>query len=201
MNKRTLAHILLSLGVLSASCVSHAAEPENAPKASRNIRGDEARNNNPEGEGLAKSAPARLGRADRAFITKAAEGRLFEIAAAELAAKRSTDARIKEFSESSIRESKQALQALKQVGVSHNYPLPEELTDASRKVMARLEKLSGRNFDRSFRQEVGIKANEQDIDLLKRSKRATRNEDLTAWIDHTLPSLKRQKDRAAALKI
>jgi len=201
MTKRTLAHILISLGVLSAASMSHAAEPENTPKASRNIRGDEARNNNPEGEGLAKSAPARLGRADRAFITKAAEGRLFEMAVAELAAKRSSDARVKAFSAWSIKENQQALQALKQIGVSHNYPLPEELTDESRKVIARLEKMSGRNFDRSYRQEVGIKANEQDIDLLKRSKRATRNEDLITWIDQTLPNLERQKARALELKI
>jgi len=199
MSTRQFAKVFLVLGIMSSASFVHSADPTDKPKPSRTITGGEARNNNPEGEGLAKSAPSGLGKADRAFITKAAEGSLFELAAADLALKRSADAAIKQFATTLAKDHEAALQGLKQVGVNHNYPLPEELTKESSERLDRLKKLSGRKFDEAFKQVVGIKAHEEDIKLLKRAKRATRNQDLTAWIDQTLPRLEKHMEHAAQM--
>jgi len=199
MNTRKFANVLLALGILSSFASAHSAEPTDKPRPTRSMTGADARNNNPEGEGLAKSAPSGLGKADRAFITKAAEGSLFELAAAELALKKSSDARVKQYAAAMAKEHGAALKGLKQVGVNHNYPLPEELTQESAKRLDRLKDLSGQDFDNAFKSDVGLNANEEDTKLLKRAKRATRNQDLGAWIDQTLPVLQKQMQRATQL--
>lgn len=199
MNTRHVAKAFLALGILSSVSLAHTAESTDKPKPSRSMTSGDARNNNPEGERLAKSAPSGLGKADRAFITKAAEGSLFELAAAELALKKSSDARVKQYASALAKEHGAALKGLKQVGVNHNYPLPEELTQESSQRLDRLKDLSGHAFDRAFKADVGLKANQEDIKLLKRAKRATRNQDLGAWIDQTLPVVEKQIERAMQL--
>ena len=200
MKKRTAAASIVALGLLALAPATHAADETDRPMPSRNMTGPEARNNNPEGEGLSKSAPSRLGKADRAFMTKARGNGLYEIAAAKLAIERASDPRVIAFASTLVRDHAQAQRALGKVASSHNYPLPEQPPDNKRAALAQLAALSGPSFDRAFRNEVGVKAQQAEIKLLERTLRSTRTPDLKDWIETTLPMLEAHLKRALELK-
>ncbi|MDM0116850.1 DUF4142 domain-containing protein [Variovorax sp. J22R133] len=183
-----LALVVGAIALLPSSLVN--AAEGTAPSQRTTQQEPGARNNNPEGEGLTKSAPARISKADRSFVTKAAAGNLFEIQAAKLASSRATDPRIKEFAGMLARDHAKALEGLKAISVSHNYPLPDKVPADKQATLDRLASLSGKNFDAAFRQEVGLKDHEADIKLFESASRATRTPDIKAWIDATLPTLK-----------
>ena len=185
-----LCLLLGSTTLLPLTC-AHAAQDAPAPsQRTAQQQEPDARNNNPEGEGLSKSAPSKISKADRSFVTKAAAGSLFEIQAAKLAESRATDSRTKEFAGMLARDHGKALEGLKAISVSHNYPLPDRLPADKQATIDRFASLSGKNFDTEFRQEIGIKAHEADIKLFESASRATRTPDIKAWIDATLPTLK-----------
>ena len=198
MKKQSVAAIL-AVGILAMAPPTFAAGETEQPRPSRSMTGPEARNNNPEGEGLSKSAPSRLGKADRAFMTKAAGSNLYELAAARLASERSSDPRVKAFAATLIREHGQAQEALKKVALDHNYPLPDQPPEDKRPMLARLAVLSGQEFDRAFRNEVGVKDHQADIKTFERASRATRTPDLKAWIEKTLPKPKEHLRHALEL--
>ncbi|MDM0108873.1 DUF4142 domain-containing protein [Variovorax sp. J22R24] len=191
---------LLVLSVLTALPAA-AVDDTEQPKPSRSMTSPEARNNNPEGEGLSKSAPSRLGKADRSFMTKAAGNGLYEIEAATLAARRASNPHVKSYAATLVRDHQQALEGLKRVAVEHNYPLPDHLAPDRRKMVERLDALSGKAFDRAFVRQVGIQGHEADIRLFQRADRATRTPDLKAWIEKTLPSLQDHLKHALELQV
>ncbi|MDM0030374.1 DUF4142 domain-containing protein [Variovorax saccharolyticus] len=186
-------------GALTLAPAAQAADDLHDAKPSRNITAPEARNDNPEGEGMAKSAPMALGKADRAFVTKAATGGLFEVEASRLAASRAADPRVKALAARLVRDHAEAHDALHRVALAHNYPLPDQLSEDQRALVAQLAGLQGKAFDSAFRQRVGIDAHVASIKLFERGSRSTRVPDLKAWIAATLPKMREHLKQARAL--
>lgn len=197
---RSIAASALFIGFAILAPLANAVEETEQVKPSRSMKGPEARNNNPEGEGLAKSAPSRLGKSDRAFMTKAGGNGLFEIEAARLASERASDPAIKSLAASLTKDHRAALDSLSKVALAHNYPLPEQVPEDKRAVLARLAAVKGPDFDRAFRAEIGVKAHEADIKMFERASRATRTADLKAWIEQTLPKLEEHLKHALDIK-
>jgi putative membrane protein len=199
---RKAALMLLALATLMPAAQA-ADRPGSSSTPQRGQQSDSepgASSTNPEGEGVSKSTPGRIGKADRAFVTKAAAGNLYEIEASKLADSRASDPQIKALAQALVRDHSQALAELKSIAASHNYPLPEQLTDDKRAIVQRLKSMSGKEFDQAYRQQVGIRDHGADIKLFERASRATRVPDLKAWIDKTLPTLKSHLKHASTIK-
>lgn len=187
---KLLAPCLAVCAVVALTPVCRAADDLQQTKPSRTITGP----------GAAKIAPARLSKADQEFMTKAAASSLYEVEASRLAASRASDPRVKAFADVLIRDHAQALESLKQVALNHNYPLPDQLSEDKRAVVSRLAALSGIEFDRAFRQQVGVADHESDIKMLERARRSTRVPDMKEWIDKALPKLREHLRQALELK-
>ena len=176
---------------------SHPAAPERSQRAQAEKPG--ARDNNPEGEGTTKSAPAFISKADRDFVTKAAGSSLYEMEAAKLAESRAADPRLKAFAQTLQRDHQRAFEGLKQISLQHNYPLPEQSPEDKTAILARLKSLSGKEFDTVFRLQVGIEDHREDIKLLERARRTTRTADIRVWIDQSLPVMRHHLEQAQAM--
>jgi len=187
-------------GACTLSPATQAADDLHDAKPSRSISAPQARNDNPEGEGMAKSAPMGLGKADRAFVTKAATGGLFEVEASKLAGSRAADPRVKALAASLVRDHTQAHDTLHRVAQAHNYPLPEQLSEDQQARVSHLASLKGKDFDAAFRQRVGIDAHVASIKLFERGSRSTRVPDLKEWIDAMLPKMREHLKQARALE-
>lgn len=197
-----LAAVLLAAGTGARAADADANSAVQALQSDRMIVAQAAaQENNPEGSGMAKSRPAQLGKADRAFVTKAAGGGLYEVEVSKLAESRASDPAVKQFAAMLVKDHTAANEELKQFAAAHNYPLPSVPPKDKQAAIDRLAKLSGARFDTAYREEVGLKDHKEDIKLFERASRATGNQLLKAWVDKTLPTLREHLKHAEELKV
>jgi putative membrane protein len=132
----------------------------------------------------------KLSRADRKFIQQAAEGGMFEVQVAQLAASKATDPNVKSFAEKLVKEHTEANNELVQLANSKKVELPAAPPRAKRRDIEQLGKRTGSEFDQAFVREVGIKDHEKDIKMFEKGSEKAKDPQLKAWIDKTLPHLR-----------
>lgn len=153
---------------------------------------------NTSGTGSAQSTGP-LAAADAQFVSKAAEGSLFEIEVAKLAADKATDPAVKSFAQMLVDDHTAANDKLKQIASSHSVPLPASLPADKKKEIDQLSKLSGEKFDRQFVQMVGIKDHNHDIADFEKASKNAKSDDVKSFAQATLPTLKKHLDAAHKL--
>jgi putative membrane protein len=143
------------------------------------------------------SAP--LTNAEQEFVTKAAEGGMFEVEIGKMAAAKAVDPAVKSFGQMLADDHGAANDKLKQIASAHNVPLPAALPSDKKKELDELSKLSGKDFDKQFVKTVGIKDHHHDIAEFEKAARMARSDDVKSFAQSSLPTL--QKHLAAAEKL
>jgi putative membrane protein len=131
-----------------------------------------------------------LARADRKFIQQAAEGGMYEVQIAQLAASKATDANVKSFADTLVKDHQAANNELVQMANAKKVELPAAPPRAMRRDIERLAQRKGKDFDEHFVREVGIKDHEKDIKMFEKGSGSVKDAQLKAWIDKTLPHLR-----------
>jgi putative membrane protein len=131
-----------------------------------------------------------LARADRKFIQEAAEGGMFEVQAAQLAASKAASPEVKSFATKLVDEHTTANNELVQLANARKVELPAGPPRSKRNDIEKLGKLSGSEFDQQFVREVGIKDHETDIKKFEKASKDVKDPQLKAWVDKTLPHLR-----------
>ncbi|HOO15507.1 MAG: DUF4142 domain-containing protein [Phycisphaerae bacterium] len=126
--------------------------------------------------------------ADKAFMTKVAQGNLFEIRAGELAHKKTTSEDVRKLATRLIVDHTANNVELKKLATKHNVELPNELNEQQRKELARLEKLSGPEFEQAY-VELMIKDHKADIAAFEKQIAASQG-DVKQFAEKTLPVLR-----------
>jgi len=147
----------------------------------------------------AAQSTAPLAAADAEFVSKAAEGGLFEVEVAKLAADKATDPAVKSFAQMLVDDHTAANDKLKQIASSHSVPLPASLSADKKKEIDQLSKLSGAKFDRQFVQMVGIKDHHHDIADFEKASKSAKSDDVKSFAESSLPTLKKHLDAAQKL--
>src|SRR6185369_10192194 len=93
---------------------------------------------------------AKLSPADKTFVQKAAIGGLAEVEMGKLAQQKAASDQVKQFGTRMVDDHSKANDALKQVASSKGIALPSDLDAKQKSKMAKLEKLSGAQFDRAY---------------------------------------------------
>lgn len=132
----------------------------------------------------------KVARGDRKFIEQAAEGGMFEVQAAQLAASKATDPQVKSFASMLVDHHTAANNELVQIANARGVELPAAPPRGKRKDIEQLGKKSGAEFDKDFVREVGIKAHEKDIKLFEKASKDVKDAQLKAFVDKTLPTLR-----------
>ena len=151
----------------------------------------------------APAAPARTGtrnaetnkddkvaRGDRKFIQEAAGSGMFEVQAAQLGAKQAKDPQVKSFAEMLVDHHTKANDELVKLANAKQVELSAAPPRDKRRDIEKLGKKQGQEFDTEFVREVGIKAHEKDIKAFEKASKDTKDPELKAFIDKTLPTLK-----------
>jgi putative membrane protein len=143
----------------------------------------------------------KLARADRKFIQEAAEHGMAELQMAQLAASKATNPDVKALANTLVSDHTNANNELVQLANSRKVELPAAPPRGKRKDVEQLGKLTGAEFDRRFVREVGIKDHEKDIKKFEKASEKTKDAELKAWIDKTLPKLREHLAQAQKLPI
>jgi putative membrane protein len=141
----------------------------------------------------------KLARGDRKFIQEAAEGGMFEVQVAQLAASKATDPNVKSFASMLVDQHTAANNELVQLANAKKVELPAAPPRGMRRDIEKLGKLSGAEFDQRFVREVAIKDHEKDIKKFEKASGSVKDPQLKAWIDKTLPHLREHLAQAQKL--
>jgi putative membrane protein len=132
-----------------------------------------------------------------AFLSRVAADHLYEIEVSRLAARRATSPRVRSLAQALASHRAQARRQLATLMRARGVPVPERLAAEKAAKLQRLQALRpSPDFDAAYVRVVGLEDDEQGIALLERARRETRDAGLAAWIDRTLPILRRDLQAA-----
>lgn len=139
---------------------------------------------------------AEVGKSDTEFMRKAAESGMLEIQASELARDKASSDTVKAFADQMIKDHQAADTELKAIASNKGVELPTELPGAERKKVEALGALEGRNFDRQYAQEIGVRAHNKAVTLFRDAASKAKDPDVKAFATKTLPALEGHLDMA-----
>jgi putative membrane protein len=139
--------------------------------------------------GLAMAADTGLSPADRAFVAKAAQGGLMEVAAGKLAAQRGLDPAVKAFGRTMATDHAAANDKLKSVAESKQMSLPDSMSPDESAALAKLESLIGTDFDKTYSQMM-VKDHVEDISEFENEVKKGQDADIKSFAENTLPTLR-----------
>jgi putative membrane protein len=134
-------------------------------------------------------ADAALTPADRAFVAKAAQGGLMEVAAGKLAAQRGLDPAVKEFGQKMVTDHTAANDQLKSLAGSKQLLLPDTLSADEDAALGKLEGLNGTDFDQAYSQMM-VKDHVEDISEFEKEVKKGQDAEIKSFAQNTLPTLR-----------
>ena len=143
-------------------------------------------------------ASKKLAPADRQFIRSASEGGLAEIELGKLATEKAASPEVKQFGQRMVDDHTKANDQLKQVASETGVTIPEKLSQKDAATKARLEKLSGKAFDRAFMQ-VMVADHVKAVNEFRTESKNAKDPDVKNFASQTLPTLEDHLKQAKSI--
>jgi putative membrane protein len=153
----------------------------------------------PSGTGTKSAATGQLAEGDTQFVKKAAEGGMYEVEVARLAADKASDPNVKAFARMLVDDHTAANEKLREIASSHNVPIPPSLPSDRKRRIDKFSKLSGAQFDKAFVKEVGLDDHKHDIADFEKAATSAKADDVRDFATSTLPKLKKHLAAAEQL--
>jgi putative membrane protein len=154
------------------------------------------------GDQTSTKGSAGMRTADTTFLKKAAEGGMAEVELGQLAQQKASSEDVKKFGERMVNDHSKANDQLKQVAAEKHVSLPQELNAKDKATKARLEKLSGEQFDRAYMQDM-VKDHKTDVAEFEHESKAAKDPAIKSFATQTLPVLQehlREAERIAPMQ-
>jgi len=136
-----------------------------------------------------ETSSGQLAPADRQFIKKAAQGGLAEVELGKLATEKAASPEVKQFGQRMVDDHGKANDQLKQVASQKGITVPEKLNAKDAATKTRLEKLSGKAFDRAYMQDM-VADHTKDVSEFRTESKSAKDPDVKSFASQTLPTLK-----------
>jgi putative membrane protein len=141
---------------------------------------------------------AKLAPADRQFIKKAAQGGLAEVQLGQLATEKADSPDVKQFGQKMVDDHGKANDQLKQVASNKGVTIPDKLSAKDAATKARLEKLSGKAFDRAYMRDM-VMDHTKDVSEFRTESKSAKDPDVKNFASETLPTLKDHLKQAKSI--
>jgi putative membrane protein len=140
-----------------------------------------------------------LAKADQKMLTDLAMANMAEIETAKLALQKTQSDRIKSFAQQMVDDHTKGLEEVRKVAAARSVTLPSEL-DAKHKAMAaKLDKLSGDKFDRSYMEQAGVKSHKEAHALVSKTESSAQDSELKALATRLQPTIHQHLNNAEQL--
>jgi putative membrane protein len=134
--------------------------------------------------GAAATVPA----ADMTLAMMAAVGGMAEVELGKMAQQKASNDQVKQFGSRMVDDHSKANDELKQIASSKGITLPTDLDAKHKSKMAKMEKLSGAQFDRAYMDDM-LADHKEDVAEFKKESTSGKDSDLKAFASKTLPTL------------
>lgn len=182
--KEALCAGLLCMGFAMAASAQNAGTAANTTGSSSTTSGAASAS----GGSAGMSGSNALSSADRTFAHKAAIGGMAEVELGNLAQQKASNDQVKQFGARMVQDHTKANDQLKQIASTKGVQLPTRLDSKHQKVMDRLQKMSGAQFDRAYMSDM-VSDHKEDISDFKKEANSGRDSDLKNFASQTLPTL------------
>ncbi len=135
---------------------------------------------------------------DTTFLKKAAAGGLAEVELGQLAQQKASSEEVKKFGERMVTDHTKANDELKAVAQKENVELPQEPSAKDKATKARLEKLSGAQFDQAYMKDM-VKDHRTDVSEFEHESNSAKDPAVKSFATQTLPVLKEHLREAEKL--
>lgn len=129
------------------------------------------------------------------FVTESVTGSLAEINLGRLAASKGESDSVKQFGERMVNDHTAALEKVRRVAQEKNIPVPSSPDSKHEKLAARLEKLSGTDFDKAYIQHM-IRDHEKDVRTAERVSENSADADVKQLASTLLTTYRAHLERA-----
>jgi putative membrane protein len=149
--------------------------------------------------GAFAQAPAKstLPRGDAAFLKKAAADGMAEVQLGQLAAGKAMRDEVKQFANRMVADHSKANDDLKGIAGANGVALPDGPDAKHRRLMAKLDKLSGGDFERAYMHEM-VEDHRKDVREFRKHANSRKDSDVKAFAGRTLPTLQSHLQAALA---
>jgi putative membrane protein len=132
---------------------------------------------------------AALTSSEKEFMMNAAREGIMEVKMGNLAAQKASSNDVKQLGESMATAHGQLGQQLQQLASNLNVTLPQDLKPEQQNVLSRLDKLSGKAFDREYLKAL-ISDHTKDISEFERAASQVTNPEIKQFASEALPTLR-----------
>lgn len=136
---------------------------------------------------------------DARFVQQASANNQAEIELGRLGTQHAASDSVKQFASQMVDDHGKAGDQLKQIAGGKSLALSEQPDAAHRRVIERLGKMNGAEFDRAFVRQM-VQDHQKTVELFQRQARAGEDKDLKAFADSTLPTLRQHLEHARSLE-
>ena len=112
----------------------------------------------------------------------------FEVELGRLASEKASSSEVKQFGQRMVEDHGKANDELKQLATQKHVDLPAEPSAKHKATKARLEKLSGEQFDKAYVADM-LKDHKKDVAAFEKQSRSAKDPDLKSFAAKTLPTL------------
>ena len=139
-------------------------------------------------EGTTKEQHGQFSKKDYKFAHDAAEANLLEVKLGEMAKQKATNPSVQQFADQMIQDHTKANTELKQLAMQKGATLPDKLSHHQESEFEKMQKLSGKDFDKSYA-EHAVKDHKKDVKGFQDAMKDVQDPDLKAYAQKTLPVL------------
>ncbi len=136
----------------------------------------------------AQNTANRMGSPDNTWINKAAQGGMAEVELGQLAQSKASSNAVKQFGQRMVDDHTKANDELKRIAADKGITLPSGLDAKSQATKDRLSKLSGKEFDHAYMEDM-VKDHREDIAEFKKEASSGKDPEVKAFASKTLPTL------------
>lgn len=136
---------------------------------------------------------------DAEFVVKAANGGIAEVDLAIIAQQKTTNDDVNEFAAMMIADHTLANEELKALAAKKNITLPSSVGKDELKIKDELTRKAAKDFDRAY-VDAMVKDHKNDIKLFEDGSKKLKDNELKAFVDRTLPTLRKHLTDVEALQ-
>lgn len=146
-----------------------------------------------------KQQKAKVSKSAQEFVTKAANGGMFEVKLSELAVERARAQEVKNFARQMIEDHGKANQALKNAASKAGASVPQNLDNKHQARLDELRKSKDERFDNAYINSQAV-AHDEAVKLFSGYSSSGDHEALRSFASNTLPTLQRHQSRIKELR-
>ena len=140
-----------------------------------------------------------LANADQSFVKDAAQGGLMEVKMGQMAKDMGQSAEVKQFGERLVKDHTKANEQLMSIAAKKGMNLAKDMEHKHQSMMDELRNKQGAEFDKEFVEQM-IKDHKKTIDLFEGASKDATDQDVKAFANKTLPTLRGHLQQVESLK-